>query len=131
MFVLISVFVLVFCFFFKQWRNLQIMDRSVGELPTLPSKPIIGHFHLISSKNARQNLFDLIDNIDETFKLWFGPWLAIFVQEKDDVKIAFQSISKPLFYKFGPKSISNSLGIMTDGMVYGRWWDGDELEKII
>lgn len=95
------------------------MQKSVADLPTFPSKPTSGLFHLLTSKDSKQvfkNVLDLDFKMDETFKLWASPFLIVVVQEKDDLKAVFQSVSKPLFYRFGPEVLRDSLGIMTDGV---------------
>lgn len=118
MFILISLFVLVLCFLLKKWRELQIMDKTVGNLFTFPSKPIIGHFHLLAARNPKEvleNIKKLTFEVDETFKLWIGPWMIIFVQEKDDIKAAVQSISKPIFYRCAADVCSDSIAFIKDG----------------
>lgn len=120
MLVLILLFVLILCYLVKQWLRIRAMDKSVADLPTFPSQPIIGHFHLIASKDPKQffqNVLEYTFKIEDTFKLWLGPWLMVFVQEKDDLKAVFQCVSKPLFYQFAPEAIRNSLVAMTDGVL--------------
>lgn len=78
----------------------------------MASAPIIGHFHLIASTDAKkesfQKVFDLTFKMVGSFKLSLGPWLVVFVQEKDDLKAVTQGVSKPIFYQFLPEAVRDS-----------------------
>lgn len=93
------------------------MDRMVSELPSPPSLPFIGHYHLIFGKNARDfydNVLRLSFKSDRTFKCWLGPVLVVAVQDKEHVRAAMNCLEKPVFYKFFPKFVHSSL-IMVKG----------------
>lgn len=87
------------------YRSYEI-DQLIVNLPTLPSKPIIGHLYLLAARNVNdifRKFTDITFKFDTTFKLWFGPWLYVIVQDIDDLKIIFNSLELPNFYRFTSK----------------------------
>lgn len=113
-FITISLF--VFVFVLKKIDRLYKIDKMLSNIPTLPSKPIIGHLHLIIGSSC-EHIFERVVKVpfekNETFKIWLGPYLTMIVQDKSDLKAIFQENEKPVFMKYSPE-------IMHEGILIAK-----------
>lgn len=91
------------------------MDKMVVNLPTLPSKPILGHYYLLKSNSAEEifrKAMNMATQMDCTFRVWFGPWLGVIVQDKDDLRAVFKCCEKSFLYQFMPEFAHDGLVIL-------------------
>lgn len=116
---LISLSLFVIVLVFKKIDRLYEMDKMISNIPTLPSKPIIGHMHLVLSMNCKliwDNFVDISFEMNETFKLWMGAYLMIVVQDKSDLKSILQESEKPPFMKYSPTFLHTGI-LLADGTI--------------
>lgn len=104
--ILLATFVLVLIIFVaKKIHHLYVMDRMVGNLPSPPARPLIGHYHHVFGASAQDfydNMIRLTFAFDQTYKFWLGTFLVVCVYEKEHIRAVLQCVDKPLVYSFFP-----------------------------
>lgn len=94
--------ILIAFFYYKRFD----MYKYTKDIPGPTCYPIIGSSHLFFNKNCEQ-VFDQIQKLLQKFqspaKIWFGPVLALLIDDPDDLQVVLNSgdcLEKSYVYSF-------------------------------
>lgn len=103
MLLILLLFICVALLVAEQFYRLYKMDKSVANLPTLHlHSSYLGRFSFRAFAQFAKTFYKTPFAMSHTFKYWIGPFLNVVVIDKQDLKVVFKCIDKPLCYKIFP-----------------------------
>ncbi|KAK3919389.1 Cytochrome P450 4C1 [Frankliniella fusca] len=67
------------------------MARVAASIPGPPTLPVVGNFLSFSRSRLRRSFQGMMKQYGTIFRLWFGPLLAVWVLDAEDVEVVLSS----------------------------------------